>query len=522
MPISAGGLGLRDFEVTAPAAYLAAWLDSLPRVAAVAGYISIEDLVRAIDSGSIEKAGGLVQNAVKAASKASVPHCLASGKLAPLFKAQAEVLESREGRNFVRRNGTFMWQKFLCRDLVSGLVAEFRVSVPREQEVWRQRAAAPGAGPFSWLLPSARADDVSAFLETPLFRSAVRDRLFLPQAKVPREAKCQHVRRSGEGERSICGVNLDPHLHHACVCHIGGLVNARHDLVVGSIANDLSALGLRCDQEVWVPQWGRVKFVKGREVSESARLDIRVLEPKGSVWFLDLRVFHPCGERGQFTDRSKPEHHERQKHLRYPTQGEHGQRLHSFGFAPVVFSDLGGLASEGWARLQSLVKCAPKKALVGLSAGEIVRSAALRVVRQTALLKRESLTGIGRGAVRAPEGEPGLTRVESEEADFSLQSVHARQAPTFAQDFSPSMPEVLQLSPESRTVSRPGMHVRGAQSGSIEETRARVLNAMSHSAVFQASSRGGGGPGSALRWNQLPGVSGWIPQGTNDRALNGS
>ena len=172
--------------------------------------------------------------------------------------------------------------------------------------------------------------------------------------------------------------------------------------------------------------------------------------------------------------------------------------------------------------MQSLVKCAPKKALVGLSAGEIVRSAALRVVRQTALLKRESLTGIGRGAVRAPEGEPGLTSVESEEADFSLQSVHARQAPTFAQDFGPSMPEFLQLSPKSRTVSRPGMHVRGAQSGSIEETRARVLNAMSHSAVFQASSRGGGGPGSALRWNQLPGVSGWIPQGTNDRAPNGS
>ena len=76
-----------------------------------------------------------------------------------------------------------MWQKFLCRDLVSGLVAEFRVSVPREQEVWRQRAAAPGAGPFSWLLPSARADDVSAFLETPLFRSAVRDRLFLRKPK---------------------------------------------------------------------------------------------------------------------------------------------------------------------------------------------------------------------------------------------------------------------------------------------------------------------------------------------------
>ena len=164
--------------------------------------------------------------------------------------------------------------------------------------------------------------------------------------------------------------------------------------------------------------------------------------------------------------------------------------------------------------MQSLVKCAPKKALLGLSAGEITRSAALRVVRLTALLKRESLTGIGRGAVRAPEGEPGLgpDTVQSQEAGVSLQSVNVRQASSPAQDFCQS--EFLPLSPSSRTVTRPGMHVQSAQPSSIEDRRARVFNAMSHSASFQAASVAGRGPSSALRWSQLPGVSGqWAPNG---------
>ena len=82
-----------------------------------------------------------------------------------------------------------------------------------------------------------------------------------------------------------------------------------------------------------------------------------------------------------------------------------------------------------------------------------------------------------------------------------MQSVGARQAPILnAQDA-----EFLPLSSSSRIVARPRVHARSAQSGSIGETRARVLNAMSHSAVFQAS---------ALRWSQLPGVSGaWTPNG---------
>ena len=102
---------------------------------------------------------------------------------------------------------------------------------------------------------------------------------------------------------------------------------------------------------------------------------------------------------------------------------------------------------------------------------------------------------------------PGIGSVESDEpqAEFLLQS--ARQAPIFAQDFGPSQPEFLSLSPGARTVTRPSVHACSAQSG-ISETRARVFNAMSHSALLQASS---------LRWNQLPGVSGWTPQGTSDR-----
>ena len=140
-----------------------------------------------------------------------------------------------------------------------------------------------------------------------------------------------------------------------------------------------------------------------------------------------------------------------------------------------------------------------------MSAGEIVRSAALRIVRLTALLKRESLTGIGRGAVRAAEGEPGLGALESQNssADFSLRDTvsDARQV-SFVEESS--QVGFLPLSPVSRTVARPAH----ARSRGIGEQRARVLNAMNHSAVFQAASAGRGLPGSALRWGQVPGVSG--------------
>ena len=64
------------------------------------------------------------------------------------------------------------------------------------------------------------------------------------------------------------------------------------------------------------------------------------------------------------------------------------------------------------------------------------------------------------------------------------------------------------MSPASRTVVRPGAHVRSVPSRDIGEQRARVFNAMNHSAIFQAAAAGQGLPGSALRWGQVPGVSG--------------
>ena len=62
-------------------------------------------------------------------------------------------------------------------------------------------------------------------------------------------------------------------------------------------------------------------------------------------------------------------------------------------------------------------------------------------------------------------------------------------------------------------VVRLGAHVRSVQPSNVEDRRARVFNAMAHSATFQAASASfARGPSSALRWSQLPGVSGqWAP-----------
>ena len=148
-----------------------------------------------------------------------------------------------------------------------------------------------------------------------------------------------------------------------------------------------------------MPQWDKTKKQKdGTLKTIHARLDVRVLGPGGAVTYLDVRVFHPCNEKGKIPYRCRPEAQEREKHNRYPTQGPHGERLHPFHLTPLVFNDLGGLSKEGWKGIQRFVNSAPKtrKQRSAISAGAIVQAAALRVVRLTALLKRESLTGLSR------------------------------------------------------------------------------------------------------------------------------
>ena len=132
--------------------------------------------------------------------------------------------------------------------------------------------------------------------------------------------------------------------------------------------------------------------MSGGEV-ERARLDIRVLDRHGKLEFLDLRVYHPCSAKGKCTAAHRPEHHERGKNRRYPTQGENGQRLHPFTFSPIVFSSLGGISSGSYKTLQRLVKSGPLSKRGEISPGDIVQAAAVKVVRMSALLKREAWLG---------------------------------------------------------------------------------------------------------------------------------
>ena len=84
------------------------------------------------------------------------------------------------------------------------------------------------------------------------------------------------------------------------------------------------------------------------------------------------------------------------------------------------------------------------------------------------------------------------------QSDPSLEpSQEGRQAESFAE---PSVP-FSGLAP-----ARPA-----AISRDFSEVRGRVRNAIAHSALFQAAAQNAGGPGSALRWNQLPGANaGWV------------
>ena len=64
-----------------------------------------------------------------------------------------------------------------------------------------------------------------------------------------------------------------------------------------------------------MPQWDQTKKQKdGTHKTIHARLDVRVLGPSGAVTYLDVRVFHPCSEKGKITNRNRPEAQEREKH----------------------------------------------------------------------------------------------------------------------------------------------------------------------------------------------------------------
>ena len=515
LAIVAGGLGLRDFESLAPAAYLAAWLDALPQLSRLGGFVSVADFAKAVDSKSATHGSALITAAIKAAAKAEVSHCSKNGKLAPILQARdtclTSVSETSKGAAYVRKNGSFKWQKFLTSDLNDSAVAKFRVKAPNEQEVWRQRASEPGAGSHSWLLAQPRSGVEMPFLENELFQSEVRARLRLPAPNLPSGATCRHVRKlegsKGEPAGSVCGAPLDPHLHHGCICNIGGLVNARHDNVADGLAADLGAVGLHCDQEVWVPQWDQTKKQKdGTHKTIHARLDVRVLGPSGAVTYLDVRVFHPCSEKGKITNRNRPEAQEREKHNRYPTQGPLGERLHPFQLTPLVFNDLGGLSKEGWKGIQRFVNGAPKarKQRSNISAGAIAQAAALRVVRLTALLKRESLTGLSRGAVkRTAEGESGLGPEEDED------EAQAREESSVQEG---SQAGFLRF--DGSDVSRPVQ--LSERQGDFAHTRARVLNAVAHASSFQVAGQFSGAPGSALRWSAMPSLpeagNRWVAQ----------
>ena len=518
LPILDGGLGFRKVETIAPAAYLAAWLDAVPHISRMSGHVSVSDFIAAVDNKTVGNGGSLLAEAVRLAATAGVPHCKENGHLKGLFRARDSLLDSASKSDvskFLRKNGTFKWQKFLCSELTERAIAEFRIRATDVQEKHRQRASEPGAGSHSWLLAQPRGDLTEPYLENDLFRSSIRARLFLPEPNVPKDAKCRHVRSrqgsKGQEAGTLCGAPLCPFLHHSCWCFIGGLVTARHDFVAEGLAHDLNAVGLRCEHEVWEPRWDRDKVQKDGQVETlHARLDLRVHEPlSGQVTYLDVRVFHPVSSKGKISDWCRPEKHELQKHKRYPTQGPNGERLHPFRFSPLVFNDLGGLSREGWKRLQSLVAVAPRRKHSEASAGSIVQAAALRVVRLTALLKRESLTGVGRGAAKAREGEPGLgvEVMSNPDSDGEIEvapqdsqespSQEGRQAESFAE---PSVP-FSGLAP-----ARPA-----AISRDFSEVRGRVRNAIAHSALFQAAAQNAGGPGSALRWNQLPGANaGWV------------
>ena len=116
---------------------------------------------------------------------------------------------------------------------------------------------------------------------------------------------------------------------------------------------------------------------------------------------------------------------------------------------------------------------------------------------------------MGRGAAKAREGEPGLgvEVMSNPDSDGEIEvapqdsqespSQEGRQAESFAE---PSVP-FSGLAP-----ARPA-----AISRDFSEVRGRVRNAIAHSALFQAAAQNAGGPGSALRWNQLPGANaGWV------------
>ena len=134
--------------------------------------------------------------------EADVSYCK-NGKLGPLLQARDKCLSrgaasesgSSKGAAYVRKNGSFKWQKFLSSDLSDSAIAKFRVQASNEQEVWRQRASEPGAGSHSWLLVQPRSGVEMPFLENELFQSEVCARLHLPAPNLPSGATCRHVRK---------------------------------------------------------------------------------------------------------------------------------------------------------------------------------------------------------------------------------------------------------------------------------------------------------------------------------------
>jgi hypothetical protein len=163
------------------------------------------------------------------------------------------------------------------------------------------------------------------------YRDAIQMRYMWPISNLP--------------SRCVCGCSFS--LEHSQICHTGGFINMRHDVIRDILAHEMSEVlrDVQCEPPL-TPLSGEVLLPAGANRENDARADIRAR----GFWtdqqsaFFDIRVFYPHAPSYQSRSLSSLcKTFEKAKKTAYSDrilQIDHGS------FTPMVFSSCGGTGIE--------------------------------------------------------------------------------------------------------------------------------------------------------------------------------
>ena len=158
------------------------------------------------------------------------------------------------------------------------------------------------------------------------FCRSLRWRLGLPIAPVGQRCLHQALHTS----KKLCTFALDPACQHAVTCKLGGgPINIMHKSLASVVCTMLHDAGCEARIEVPIPEFHRLKRVKGSLIPEDAIMDVQGWSGLLGECLLDVSVRHHGAaryvEQAHHTSGYANSCAEKEKHTRYPDAG--GRRV---------------------------------------------------------------------------------------------------------------------------------------------------------------------------------------------------